>query len=75
MDDGDNLPMPSLKYIIPKVCSKWNGEKDVSDVTTKLTDFFPVNLPVSTVQAEIVACLMLEINANTIRHDHVLRDI
>ena len=32
-------------------------------------------LPVSTVQDEYVSRLMLEINANTMRHDHGLRGI
>ena len=25
MTEGDNLPMPPLKCIIPKVCCEWNG--------------------------------------------------
>ena len=64
-----------LKHMIPKVRSKWNGEKGTSEETTKLTEFCPVCLPVSTVQAEIFALLMFETNADTMRHDNVLGGI
>ena len=66
MAEGDNLPMLTLRCIVPKVESEWNREKDGSDATVKLTEFY---LPVTSAQAEIVTRLMLEINANAIPCD------
>ena len=55
-----------------KIFSEWNGEKGVSDITTKLTDFCPIYFPVTSIKCEIVARLMLETNNNNMRNNHML---
>ena len=57
---------------MPKIFSEWNVNKGFSDVTNELRDFCPIFLPISSVQSEILARLILEINNNTMRNNHIL---
>ena len=49
LSNDEIFPLPPFKQIMPKTCSEWNGEKGFSDVTTKLTEFCSICLPVASV--------------------------
>ena len=71
MSKEDDFPLRIFKHVMPKLYSEWNGEKGVSNMATKLTEICPIWLPIASVRSEIVPRLMLEINNNTIRNNHI----